>query len=298
MAAHALLCLGSNMADMAECNIDKAIGAIECLIGHVTASSGKYSTPCFKQGRVVEGARYLNEVINVSTCLDASAIESICKSVEANLGRNDEMRRKQMVPIDIDLVTHADSIIRPVDYNSPYFIKGYKKIMEQNAMRLADAWGVKPDASCDMAQWQSQYEKNRALWDTLFEYLAKTDISALAPGKVVIVPERLWINVMEYTPKDYDSTPAEAHKKYIDLQYTISGDELMGLVRDSVEVTLPYNEVKDVEKYRPTSAVQFTKATPDRFFLYFPSDIHQPSVASSSTPAISHKIVCKIEFAG
>lgn len=297
MAEIAMLCLGSNMADIAETNIDKAVEAIGHRIGRVTALSGKYRTPCYKRGMVTDGAHYLNEVVSVATSLDAHAVESICKSMEADLGRSEEMRRMHLVPIDIDLVTHTDSIIRPVDYNSPYFIKGYNKIMEQNAISRAEAWGVKPDASCDMAQWQSQYEKNADLWNKLFEYLANTDLTTLQPGKVVIVPDRLWINVMEYTPKDYDSTPAEAHKKYIDLQYTISGQELMGLVRSGVEVTMPYDEAKDVEKYRPTGAVEFTKATPDRFFLYFPSDIHQPSVASSSTPTTSHKIVCKIEYA-
>lgn len=298
MPTSALLCLGSNVADMADANIDKALDAMVRLIGPVEASSGKYSTPCYRHGRPSNEARYLNEVVIVSTVLDAAAIESICKCIETDMGRNDEARRRHLVPIDIDLVAYGSHRIRPVDYNSPYFIKGYKKIMDKDAVALAKSWGVKPDESCDFAQWQSQYLKNTALWDSLFDYLAKTDLSTLPKGKVVIVPDRLWINVMAYTPKDFDSTPAEAHKRYIDLQYTFAGQELMGLVRDGVEATQPYDEAKDVEKYRPTGAVQFTKATPDRFFLYFPSDIHQPSVASSSTPTESHKIVCKIEYVG
>ncbi|MCM1450760.1 MAG: YhcH/YjgK/YiaL family protein [Clostridium sp.] len=296
MAEQALICLGSNMAETAQTNIDKGIAMIESRIGSILASSGKYDTPCYSQGRPIEGARYLNEVLIASSKLQAEEIERISKEIEAELGRNEETRRRKQVPIDIDLVAHGHSTIRPIDFKSPYFIKGYKKIMEKDVNRLALIWGKAPDASCDMAQWQAQYEKNKALWDELFDFLAKTDLNALKPGKVVISPNRLWINVMEYTPKDYDNTPAEAHKKYIDLQYTMQGDELMGLVRKGVEVTLPYDEAKDVEKYRPTGAVEFTKTTPDKFFLYFPSDIHQPSVASSSNPSTSHKIVCKIEY--
>lgn len=128
MATTALLCLGSNIADLAEANIDKALEAIADRIGAVTASSGKYSTPCYSQGRIVEGARYLNQVIAVDTDLDAPAIEIICKAIETALGRDAEARRRHLVPIDIDLITYGSQTIRPHDLTSPYFTKGHKLI--------------------------------------------------------------------------------------------------------------------------------------------------------------------------
>lgn len=131
MANTALLCLGSNMADVASGKIDEALSSISLRIGPVKASSGKYNTPCYHQGQVTDEAGYLNEVVISHTSLDASAIESICKEIEAALGRNALTRQMRMVPIDIDLVALNQDIIRPLDFNSPYFKKGYQKILEK-----------------------------------------------------------------------------------------------------------------------------------------------------------------------
>ena len=99
-----------------------------------------------------------------------------------------------------------------------------------------------------------------------------------------------------YTPKSANETAAEVHRKYIDLQYTFEGNELMGLV-NKVTPTGDYDAVKDVQKFTPAEPVSYVPAAPDRFFLYFPSDIHQPSVASCEQPGMSRKIVGKIEVA-
>lgn len=159
-----------------------------------------------------------------------------------------------------------------------------------------NGWKVNPDESIDAAEWHSQYEKNKELWDKLFAWLATADLKSLQPGKVVLVPDRLWVNVLEYTPKDAANTKAEAHRNFIDLQYTYEGNELMGLT-DAVEEIEPYNPVKDVTKYRPVGRVDLAPASADRFFLYFPKDLHQPSIASCLNPGISRKIVGKIEYA-
>lgn len=160
----------------------------------------------------------------------------------------------------------------------------------------ANGWTVNPDSTVNNVEFATQYAKNKELWDKLMQFIATTDLSTLEPGKVVLVPGRLWINVMAYTPKSAEETPAEVHRKYIDLQYTFQGDELMGLV-NKVNPTGDYNPEKDVQKFTPAEPVSYVPATPDRFFLYFPSDIHQPSVAAAANPGLSRKIVGKIEYA-
>ena len=95
-------------------------------------------------------------------------------------------------------------------------------------------------------------------------FIANTDLKSLEPGKVVLVPGRLWINVMAYTPKSADETAAEVHRKYIDLQYTFEGNELMGLV-NKVTPTGDYDAVKDVQKFTPAEPVSYVPAAPDRF---------------------------------
>ncbi len=160
----------------------------------------------------------------------------------------------------------------------------------------ANGWTVAPDATVNNVEFATQYAKNKDLWDKLLQFIATTDLRTLEPGKVVLVPGRLWINVMAYTPKTAEETPAEVHRKYIDLQYTFEGNERMGLVKKVVP-TGDYNSEKDVQKFTPAEPVSYVPAAPDRFFLYFPSDIHQPSVAAVDNPGLSRKIVGKIEYA-
>lgn len=153
-----------------------------------------------------------------------------------------------------------------------------------------------PDATINAEEFASQYKKNKPLWDKLFAWIATTDLNALEPGKVEFVPGELWVNVLAYTPKSAEDTKVESHENMIDLQYTYEGNELMGLA-EKVIVTEPYNPVKDVTKYKADGEVSYVPAAPDRFFLYFPADMHQPSVQGPGEVKPSRKIVGKIAYA-
>lgn len=101
----------------------------------------------------------------------------------------------------------------------------------------ANGWNVNADKSIDAVEFVTQYERNKPLWDKLFKYLAETDPMTLEPGKVVLEEGRLWINVLEYTPKSAAETKTESHEKFIDLQYTYEGNEVMGLAHKVTPVT-------------------------------------------------------------
>ena len=80
-----------------------------------------------------------------------------------------------------------------------------------------------------------------------------------------------------------------------DLQYTFEGEELMG-VAGHVIPTGDYDPVKDKTNYTTDEEITYSPASPDRFFLYFPCDMHQPSVAASDPAVPSRKAVGKIEY--
>ncbi len=160
----------------------------------------------------------------------------------------------------------------------------------------ANGWSVDADESVDAVEFATQYEKNKELWDKLFSFLAETDPMTLEAGKIVLVPDRLWINVLEYTPKDGENTKIEAHKNFIDLQYTFVGNELMGVASEVTPIN-EYDPVKDRTNYATTEPIVYSKADPGRFFLYFPKDMHQPSVKGEGEAVPSRKIVGKIEYA-
>ncbi len=160
----------------------------------------------------------------------------------------------------------------------------------------SNGWKVDADKSINAIEFATQYNKNKDLWDKLFKFLAETDPMTLEPGKIVLEEGRLWINVLEYTPKSAEDTKIESHRDFIDLQYTYVGNELMGLAGNVTPIN-EYDPVKDRTNYSTNEKIDYSPASPDRFFLYFPADMHQPSVRSTENPGTSRKLVGKIEFA-
>ena len=159
----------------------------------------------------------------------------------------------------------------------------------------ANGWNAIADETINAVEFARQYEANKPLWDKLFKFLADTDLSSLEAGKIVLEDGRLWLNILEYTPKSSENTKIESHKNFIDLQYTFVGNELMGLAHHVIP-TGEYDPDKDKINYKTDEPIDYVPADPKRFFLYFPSDMHQPSVRSMENPGVSRKVVGKIEY--
>lgn len=153
---------------------------------------------------------------------------------------------------------------------------------------------LSPHASTDPVAFATQYARNKALWDKAFLFLKNRNLSALPVGDYVIEDGRCWATVSEYIPKTADQANLESHERFIDLQYTLWGNEKMGLAGTEAKVRTPYNEKRDVAFYIPEKIAYFATSA-DCFFLFFPGDKHQPSVLNGP-PAQSRKIVIKIEY--
>lgn len=157
-----------------------------------------------------------------------------------------------------------------------------------------NGWSLSPDPSVDPVAFATQYTRNKALWDKAFLFLKEQNLSALPVGDYVIEAGRCWATVSEYVPKTADQANLESHERFIDLQYTLWGNEKMGLAETEAKVRMPYNEKRDVAFYIPGKITYFATSA-DRFFLFFPGDKHQPSVLNGQ-PVRSRKIVIKIEY--
>lgn len=157
-----------------------------------------------------------------------------------------------------------------------------------------NGWHVAVHPSVNPDEFYGQYTKNKELWDTMFSYLATLDLDSLPTGRIDLVPGRCWIKMSEYTPREENDVNIEQHHNFIDLQYTLRGEEKMGYACD-VTVKNEYNPKKDVAHFNSDSVDWFV-AGPEAFYLFFPTDYHQPSVRTSDNPGVSRKLVCKIEY--
>ncbi len=154
---------------------------------------------------------------------------------------------------------------------------------------------ITPHSSIDKVQFAKQYHLNQAAWDKAFAYLKNTDLKTLASGKHVIDGDKVYATVSEAPTKDYDKTAFESHRKYIDLQYVITGEENMAKAPvTSVTVSKPYDEATDLADYTGEGEIYTVPA--GTFMLFFPTDAHRPNITPGGNKVVK-KIVIKINVA-
>jgi YhcH/YjgK/YiaL family protein len=158
-----------------------------------------------------------------------------------------------------------------------------------------NGWQVKPDASINRKEFAISYFKHKERWDKAFAWLKENDLTKIEVKRYELDGTNLYAPVSEYMSKNPEDVRYEEHKKYIDIQYVASGKELIGIAPLTLQkdVLEPYNETKDVMFLSVTRETNF-KATPDRFFIFFPDDLHRPGLRDGeSTPV--RKVVVKVK---
>jgi YhcH/YjgK/YiaL family protein len=124
------------------------------------------------------------------------------------------------------------------------------------------------------------------------QYLSQTDFTNVEPGKYEIDGENVFALVQTYNTKPFSSGKWEAHKKYMDIQYIVSGKEKMGFTDATKVIVLEeYNEEKDYAIYKGEG--NFLIAEEGHFAIFFPSDVHMPSMAIN-IPKEVKKVVVKV----
>jgi YhcH/YjgK/YiaL family protein len=124
----------------------------------------------------------------------------------------------------------------------------------------------------------ARYAGLSPLFKKAFEHLRQTDFEKLVPGKYEIAGDDLFVIVMDYESKDASECVMESHRKYIDIQYMVSGEELIGIsmLNGQVETT-PYDDVKDAAFYKKEYEFVFNLKQ-KQFAIFHPQDLHMPCI--------------------
>jgi YhcH/YjgK/YiaL family protein len=124
-----------------------------------------------------------------------------------------------------------------------------------------------------------------------FEHLRATDFVGVPVGKYEIDGDRIFYSVQEYTTRLETDGKWEAHRRYIDIQYMVSGVERICYA--PLQRTEPgeYNEAKD---FLALAAQGDYLTLPSGYFMvFFPEDAHRPNMAVAE-PMQVKKVVYKI----
>lgn len=126
------------------------------------------------------------------------------------------------------------------------------------------------------------------------EWLKSQDLENLAEGKYEIDGKNVYANVMSYTTIPWEQATYEAHENYSDIQYVITGTELMTYAPvETLNPSGPYNPDKDVVKFDNANPGMKLPTHAGEYAIFFPWDGHKPKAANGE-PAPVKKVVVKI----
>ena len=131
--------------------------------------------------------------------------------------------------------------------------------------------------------------------DTAIAYLMSNDLAKLEVGKHPIDGDKVIVLVQSYETKTATVATYETHRKYIDIQLILEGQETCYYApRGTLELSEAFNEEKDAGIYRnPAKGEVSLPLILGVFALFFPQDAHKPSCDLDGKHT-NRKIVVKI----
>lgn len=129
-----------------------------------------------------------------------------------------------------------------------------------------------------------------------FRFLMETDLSALALGRHAVQGDKIYIMVAEYETEPRNKRRPEAHRRYVDIQYICSGEEMIGSapLKAAGEVTEDCLKERDVVFYKGVAGETETTLSPGMFAVYFPWDVHRPNCNAGEKAVKVRKVVVKV----
>jgi biofilm protein TabA len=128
------------------------------------------------------------------------------------------------------------------------------------------------------------------------EVLKDESLSEKKDGRYEVDGENIYYIIQRYATRPIKAGKLEAHRKYIDIQFTASGEEVIGhsfLGRLNIEE--PYDRAKDVIFYKVPEKINTIRLSEGTFCILFPQDGHMPGCQAAS-PCEVLKIVVKVKI--
>lgn len=148
----------------------------------------------------------------------------------------------------------------------------------------------------DAAQFARQWTANKAEWQAAWEFLSREDLDTLSTGRYDLTEKGTYASVQEYEIDPGKEKRFETHRKFIDIQYVIGGQEKIFVCRDVQlgERLTEYDASSDVEFFAPGGQMKGYVMDKSNFVILFPSDPHMPGCPVENGDVHIRKIVVKV----
>lgn len=132
-----------------------------------------------------------------------------------------------------------------------------------------------------------------------FNYLESIndDFLKIKDGECIkeMLNDDMFVLKQAYITKDRESCFFESHKKYIDIQYMVKGNEIMDITSiDNLKIVNDYDEKTDFIKYENKSEnISSLLIKEKELAIFYPNDAHQPCIKTDKNELI-YKAVIKV----
>jgi YhcH/YjgK/YiaL family protein len=110
-----------------------------------------------------------------------------------------------------------------------------------------------------------------------FEFLARPNLTGLDSGKYEIDGDRVFALINRDPGRGHAGARLEAHRKYIDIQFLVSGSEEIGWrpTSECSQLTDPYDSSRDIMFFADPSHAWINLPV-GKFMIFYPQDAHAP----------------------
>lgn len=131
------------------------------------------------------------------------------------------------------------------------------------------------------------------VWAEALNYLRKLPRDP-EEGESALRGGDMFARVMRYPTVEPSDSRYETHRRYVDLQYTLGGAEIIHWCRARDLATAgAYEDERDLQFYAPEEPSASVWMGPGCFSVYYPDDAHRPKVSDGDSTAV-YKVVIKI----
>ncbi|HOK08862.1 MAG TPA: YhcH/YjgK/YiaL family protein [Candidatus Hydrogenedens sp.] len=136
------------------------------------------------------------------------------------------------------------------------------------------------------------------LTDTVFAFIKGLSDKSPETEMLPLIGDVIKTRVMSYTTKDIKDAVFESHKKYMDIQLTITGEEKIAWLPEAhAKPRTNYDQQNDVTFYHvepnPNAIVLNSEGL---FVVLFPGEVHGTGIWIENSPKTVKKAVIKIKY--
>ena len=130
-----------------------------------------------------------------------------------------------------------------------------------------------------------------------FDFIKEAQAQQLPEGRYELDGENIYAFIQSYTSKQENESSFEAHGRYIDIQYIISGVEVMQFADvAALTASCEYDAQRDVVFFDDYDKAGTAVVHRGEYGIFFPWDAHKPGMCFGGKPDTVCKIVVKVKL--